>query len=285
MKNIIVPVDFSEDSLKGLELAIMFSRKLYVNIQLVYVQQKANEYYAGLAEGEFHYAEAQFQKLMVKYEPLLGNESKLRYIIKKGRIYSEVVNQAQSYQESVIIASTHGASGFEDFFIGSNAFRIISATDRPVFTTSKGKIPESVRKIILPVDVVVETRQKVPFTSEIAEIFDAEVHVVSVSTSSNKSNLSRLKAWNTQVCNYLNGRGIKHVSTELVNDNLADSIVKYSEDSDADLISIMTEQGSSFSNLFLGSYAHQVINKASIPVLSITPHDVHLPRSFSTFGG
>ncbi|MFW6218518.1 MAG: universal stress protein [Bacteroidota bacterium] len=285
MKNIIIPVDFSEDSLKGLELAVLFSKKIHVNIQLVYVQQKGNEYYAGLADGEFHYAEAQFQKIIMKYKPLLENDSKLRYIIKKGRIYREVVNQAQSYQESVLMASTHGASGFEEFFIGSNAFRIISATDRPVFTISKGRIPDDIKKIILPVDAVIETRQKVPFTANIAEMFGAEIHVVSVATSDNKTTLSKLKSWNSQVCNYLDGKGIKHLSKELVNDNLAEIIMKYSDDIQADLISIMTEQGSSFSNLFLGSYAHQVMNKANIPVLSITPHDVHLPRSFSTFGG
>jgi hypothetical protein len=37
MTNFIVPIDFSVDSLKGLEWALLFSRKQAVQIQMVYV--------------------------------------------------------------------------------------------------------------------------------------------------------------------------------------------------------------------------------------------------------
>jgi hypothetical protein len=45
--------------------------------------------------------------------------------------------------------------------------------------------------------------------------------------------------------------------------------LEYSRSIDADLISIMTEQERSASNLLLGTFAHQMINKAYVPVLSI----------------
>jgi hypothetical protein len=51
--------------------------------------------------------------------------------------------------------------------------------------------------------------------------------------------------------------------------NLTDLILEYSVSVNANLISIMTEQKRSVSNLLLGTYAHQMINKAHIPVLSI----------------
>jgi len=137
MKNFIVPIDFSTDSLKGLELAILFSQKQHINIQLVYVQKKSFDIYAGLIHEEAKLAEKKFEQLLSKYSPLLKNDSKLRYIIKKGRIYEEIVDQAQSYKDSVIAASTHGASGFEELFIGSNAYKIICATDRPVINKER----------------------------------------------------------------------------------------------------------------------------------------------------
>ena len=94
MKNFIVPIDFSDDSLKGLELAILFSTKKHVNIQLVYVQKKSFDIYAGLIHEEAKLAEKKFEEMLRKYTPLLKNDSKLRYIIKKGRIYEEIVQQA-----------------------------------------------------------------------------------------------------------------------------------------------------------------------------------------------
>jgi len=53
----------------------------------------------------------------------------------------------------------------------------------------------------------------------------------------------------------------------------------------ADLISIMTEQEQSLSNILLGSYAHQMINKAFIPVLSFPTYQLSLStEGFRTTG-
>ncbi len=94
MKNFIIPIDFSDDSLKGLEMALLFSQKQYVNIQMVYVQKNSQDYRPGSFEEEKHFAEKQFEDIIQKYQPQLGNDSRLRYIIKKGKIYEEIVEQA-----------------------------------------------------------------------------------------------------------------------------------------------------------------------------------------------
>ena len=63
MKNIIVPLDFSMDSLKGLELAILIAHKTPVAIQMVYVQKKTDV--PSLAEEEFRYAEKNLKRILV----------------------------------------------------------------------------------------------------------------------------------------------------------------------------------------------------------------------------
>lgn len=286
IKNIIIPIDFSEDSLKGLELAILFSSKMYLNVQMVYVQKRTAEHFPSAVREEYNKAKDKFEKIIQDYTPLLGNGSKLRYIIKKGpKVYEEVVNQAESYKESIISASTHGASGFEEFFIGSNAFKIISATTRPVIAIRKGQVPKSIKKIVLPIDVMPETRQKVPLTAEIAEIFGAEVHVIEVTTSRSAKVHKRLMAYSKQVTNYLKGNNIPVVNQLIVGDNVADITVEYANTIKADMISIITEQQSSITNLILGNYAQQVLNKSTIPVLNITPKEIQIKGTFSTFGG
>ncbi len=283
IKNFIVPIDFSEESLRGLELAIVFSKQGYVNIQMVYVLKKSVDYMPVNAEIEKEQAENAFKKIMEKYNPQLSNNSKLRYIIKKGKIYQEIVNQAQSYKDSIITASTHGASGFEEFFIGSNAYKIISATDRPVITIRKGNCPESIRRIVLPIDTGEDTRQKVPFTTELAEFFGAEVHIISVNTTKDDKAINKLRAYSTQVAGYMTGK-VKYETEELFGENISDLVVNYAKAVKADLISIMTEQSSGIS-LILGNTAHQVINKAEVPVVSMTPRELRISGgSFRTFG-
>ena len=281
-KNIIIPIDFSDYSLNGLKLAAIFSEQSYVNIQMVYVQRKSSDYYPSSIDAEREYAERNFQKIIEDYAPKLKNDSKLRYIIKRGKIYKEVVSQAQSYKDSLIIGSTHGASGFEEFFIGSNAYKIITATHRPVISIRK-KCPESIRKIVLPIDIRGDSRQKVPFTAEIAKFFNAEVNIVAVNTSRNKRVRERLKAYCNQVRGYLHNK-VESTMNEVNGDNTADLIVNYANSIHADLISIMTEQSSSIS-LIMGNTAHMLLNRSDIPVLCNSPKEIRISGSFKASGG
>jgi len=282
MKNFIVPVDFSVDSLKGIEWALLFSQKKTVNIQMVYVLSNSSNFQPSVVEEEHKYAENQFSKLIQDYEHRLGNNSTLRYIVKKGKVYREVVNQVNSYKDGVVSASTHGASGFEELFIGSNALKIIAATEQPVFTLRQSPVPQNISKIVMPIKLHVDTRQKAPYVAEVAELFDAEIHVISVSTRKNKSDLSRLETYAKQVVNYLHARNLKTVTKTVVGDNLPTVVCNYADAVDADMVGIMSTAVDKWS-VFLGSFAQQMINKTNIPLLSITPKEKHLPAGFAAY--
>ncbi len=283
MTNFIVPVDFSVDSLKGLDWAVLFSQKQAVNIQLVYVLSNSTNFQPSVVDQEHKYAQKEFIKLIQDYQPKLGNDSKIRYIIKKGKVYREVVNQVASYKNAVVSASTHGASGFEELFIGSNALKIIAATDKPVFTLRK-PIPSQLKKIVVPIKLHQATRQKAPLVAEIAEIFGAEVHVVAISTSKNKRDNLRLESYAKQVEGYFKARKLKCISKSLVGESLPGLTCNYAEAVDADLITIMSSAVDKW-NVFLGSYAQQMVKKATIPLLNITPQEKNIVSGFRTFGG
>jgi nucleotide-binding universal stress UspA family protein len=284
MKNIIIPIDFSEDSMKGIELALLFSRKQYTNIQLVYVQKKSSDYNSpGYFEEEKKWAEKKFEEVIASYEPRLENASKLRYIIKSGKIYKEIVSQVESYKDAMVIASTHGASGFEEFFMGSNAFKIISATERPVLTTRKGKIPDDIGKIVMPLDITVDSRQKVSITAELAELFGAEVHIITVTSSRGQKITKRLEAYSRQAAGYLTSKKIPFRQKSLYGDHIVDLIVVYADSVNADMITIMKEQSKSFT--FMGTMTHQLLNNATTPVLTISNRETHIKTGFSAYGG
>lgn len=283
MKNIIIPIDFSEDSQKGIELALLFARKQYTNIQLVYVQKKSSDYNSpGYFEEEKKWAEKKFKEILAKFEPRMENDSKLRYIIKSGKIYKEIVSQVESYKEAMVIASTHGASGFEEFFMGSNAFKIISATERPVLTTRTGSIPEDIRNIVMPLDVTIDTRQKVPITAELAELFGAEVHIITVSSSRGQRIINRLEAYSRQAAGYFTAKKVPFRQKSLYGENIVDLTVVYADSVNADVITIMKEQSRNLA--FMGNLTHQLLNHATIPVLTLSNKETHIKTGFSTYG-
>ena len=284
MTNFIVPVDFSVDSLKGLEWALLFSQKQTITIQMVYVLTNSSNFQPSVVEQEHKYAQVEFKKLIKEYESRLGNHSKLKYIIKKGKVYREVVNQANSFKNAVVSASTHGASGFEELFIGSNALKIMAATDQPVFTLRRSPIPNKIKRIVLPIKLHRGTRQKATIAADLATLFGAELHVISVSTNKNKRDLERLESYAKQVVSYFNAKELKSVTKTLIGESLPSLTCNYAEAVDADLITIMSSSIDKW-NVFLGSYAQQMVNKASVPLLSITPKEKHISSGFSTFGG
>ncbi len=283
MKNFIVPVDFSVESLNGLKMALLFSKKTKVDIQMIYVLPKSTDADPVAMEAERQTAEARFKEIVQEFAPQVDNDSSLNYHIKTGRIYQEVVSQAESMPDSIITASTHGASGFQELFIGSNAFRIISATEKPVITLRKNSCPDTIGRIVLPIDLSVDSRQKVPFTLELAKLFGAEIHVVGIHTMRGLGNKRRIRSYISQVASYIEDK-VQCETNEVFGDNVVELINNYSQAIKADLISITTERPSGIS-LIIGNTVHQILNKAEIPVLCLTPKNIRKSGSFATTGG
>jgi nucleotide-binding universal stress UspA family protein len=284
MKNIIVPVDFSRISLNGMDLALLLSKYLEARIQMVHIIKKEENIYH--SEEKIHNSRIResFEAITEKYKK--SNPGiKLDYIIKEGKVYEEVVNQANAFKDSLIVTSTHGASGWEELFIGSNAYKIVASSSRPVFTIRGNKVPGQIKKILLPLDITAETREKVPFTAKLAAALEAEVFVVTVNMSNITDIQDKLNDYSLQVSGYLEKHKIKNSVSHVHGTNITDMTIDYALKEKADLISIMTEQEKSISNILLGSYAHQMINKSPVPVVLFPSRQVGvITESFLTEG-
>jgi len=215
-----------------------------------------------------------FDELVEKYQPKMEN-NKIGFMIREGKVYQEIVKEADKKDFFLVIAGTHGSSGFEEFWIGSNAYRIVSALRKPVITIRGGvNINRDLQKIVLPLDSTPETRQKVPFSGYMAKIFNAEVHILRVYTSSVTAVVRKIDSYAEQVVKHLEEENIKYVLESVHADNLTDSTIEYALKVKANLISIMTEQETATKNLLLGPYAQQMVNHSPVPVLSIHPKEL-----------
>ena len=195
MERIIVPIDFSEESMKGLDLAIIYANKFFCDIQMVHVQSKKHGRLQIHFENQYNSIVENFEELITEYKPKLNSVSRLTYIIKNGSVHEEVVNQANAFDDSMIICSTNGTSGLSDYILGSNAYRIIQSTTKPVISVYSDKYIGDVKKIVLPLDITKETREKVPLVATIAKAFGAEVHIVKVASSDSEGIKNKLEIY------------------------------------------------------------------------------------------
>jgi len=131
MKRIIVPIDFSALSLNGLKLASVIGEFLNADLEMVHVIKNKENHFRGKSTLEVNKIRERLDEIIKDFKELHPDVSYSR-IVKEGKIHEEVANQAGAFKDSMIVTSTHGKSGWEELFIGSNAYKVVSSSTKPV---------------------------------------------------------------------------------------------------------------------------------------------------------
>jgi len=137
MKTIIIPTDFSNNSLKAMDFAVDFFNQEGNKFVLINVYDIPR----GGTSGLFTLLEQlreQAEKDMVELEELLN----VKYINEKftiatkvlqGNFEEQVKNYAGANDADFVVIGTKGASGVKELLIGSNASKLLKVIKTPVF--------------------------------------------------------------------------------------------------------------------------------------------------------
>lgn len=283
LKNhILIPVDFSAQSQIALEQAFNLANVTNASITILYVIESSilKSLFSSKAEADKYKKNIQKQldKLVSTFQKNLRNP--METMISEGKVYEEVVDVAKKIRAKFIVM----AKSESNHFIGSNTLRVVREAPCPVITI-KGTVHRNYCKnIVLPLDLNKETREKVSKAIEIAKHFGSTIHVLAVQTSSDEYLINKLNLILSQVKSYIQKEGVFSTSKMVNSENIAKSVVNYSKKVKGDLIMIMTQQETDFTDLFIGSAAQQIINNSDIPVISISPSGKEYSYSYSNTG-
>ena len=267
MRNIVVPIDFSPESVKALQKAIFMARKMDGAVHMIHVNKVKTFLFGGYKTTEDpDDIDRSFKELMTA-TPHEGIE--LNYSIQSGNVTKEVAKFADKLTAHLIVVGTHGATGFSENWMGSNAYRIVTHSSCPVLSMRGEDGFLDVKKIVLPIDTYSGTRQKVPFTMELAQMFNAEIHVLGTCIDETDVMQVKIQNYMLQVARVLKENGLKVEAEYVTGNNIANLTMDYAKEVNADLISIMTEMESKFSNTFMGTFAQQIVHRSTIPVLTM----------------
>lgn len=276
MKQLLVAFDFSKNALKTLEYALQVANKTGASLNLVWVDSSSTPDNVLNIDQELRIETRKLlDEIIPSFEARLHN-GRINTMLRKGKVYQEVANAARLVEADIVFAGTHGVSGFEQFWIGSNAYRIVTGSPCPVVTL-RGDYeikPDVIKRIVLPLDSTPETRQKLPYAAKIASLFGAEALPLLIYNTPLNVIRRRMRSYGDEAVKCLSEKKIPHRLTEIEADQLVSTIIEFAKNEDADLISIMTEQSSTSGSMFLGPYAQQIINYSVIPVLSIQSQTV-----------
>ena len=275
MKDIVVAIDFSKGSTHALEYAIELANLTHANVSMVWVDNLSGSEVGFAAESKElrNEAKGNFDELIEKYKAKLVH-GKLVTKVRKGRVYQELANYVKQNDCCLMIVGTHGTSGFEEFWIGTDAFRIVSSIASPVITVKHNyEIKRGYRKILLPVYNTAQTLQKVAFAADLARATGADINILALNSTGLKSMNRVVDANVAKVEKHLEEKGIDFIVDSINSKNIGADIIEHAVKIDADLIAIMTDSQDQASSIMLGPIAQQLINNSPVPVLSIHPKD------------
>ncbi len=271
MRSIIVGTDFSEGSYVALELAIDIANRMGCGINVIWVKRQKR-----LMDSEqlgilSKLAEEKMISLCEKYQPRMKS-GKIRWEICEGKVAPVLARHAVHANAPLIVIGTNGASGFEKYWMGSTAVRIVQEATVPVITIRQGfDFHKDLERIVVPLRVNLNSRQKVPPAAEIARLFDSEVHLLGLFNDEAQTN--ELQIYLMQAAELLGKQGVRCTSAMQKYSNYSDTLLSYAESINADLVVINTEQDRMLAQLFLGTNAQQIVHNAQIPVLCVHPND------------
>ena len=271
MKPIIVGTDFSEGSYMALELAIDVANRFQSDIILIWARREKLLFSDEQLDTMTNLAQDKLQMLCDKYQPAM-KYGKLRWQITNGKVAPAIATTATRELASMIIIGTNGASGFEKYWMGSQAVRIVQDSPCPVLTVRQGyDFHKQLERIVVPIRINANSRQKVPPAASMAKIFDSEVRILGLLDM--KEDESALRTYVQQSVDYLEKEGIRYQTEIRPYSNYCDTVMAYCDDIKADLVVINTEQDRIISQIFLGTNAQQIVHRSQIPVLCIHPAD------------
>lgn len=271
---ILVPIDFSEQSMIALKQSYNLAKIYNAEIVLIYVFEKLNPMMKMFFSETKGLKEAVTKNLLTLAEDTAKETGLLVSThISKGVVYAKIVKAAKKMKAKMIVMGTQG--GNRSKFIGSNALRVVKTAPCPVITI-KGKVhKKGCDSILLPLDLTKATADKVNIGIKLAQLFGAEIIAISIILEDKNEEYLKLEQQINEVKQKIEANNI-NCKTELIKikkdkDTMVNALLTYAEKKKIDLIVIMTQQENEFKELFIGSKAQAIINHSEIPVLSVLP--------------
>jgi universal stress protein A len=136
VKKVLVPIDFSESSLKALKYAVVFAGQFGASICLVHVVEPASFLNdmrnVPLAVSDGEVANMLHHKLVMLARKQIDPVTPVHPLVCIGKPFDEIVKTAKTFNADLIILATHGRTGLKRALLGSTAERVVRHASCPV---------------------------------------------------------------------------------------------------------------------------------------------------------
>lgn len=288
---ILVPVDFSETAEVAAHRAASLAKDLNAKLYLIHAAEDIDDYAELFPVSRSKtISTSEVVAVLTEQLDLTKDNIHRRYgldvdtVVVEGDIGEEIARFAELNGIDLIVMGTHGASGFQEFLIGSNSQHVVASSKTPVLTMQKNAPDTGFRNILIPLDNAMHSREKVGIAMAIASIHGARIHIIGLPDSEDTLEVNRMKIKCRSVEDIVKAKGLEHVTHIIHRDNLAEAAMNYAETHDCDLIVINTGHESESEGALLGAFAENIVNHSKVPVLSFRHSEGHFSIDTPGYG-
>ncbi len=272
MKNILVPTDFSICAGQALEVAVELAKRFGSNIYLYHhldlpaewrnmnmVQRKQEPDYLV----QVNQVELQMDKVLEQF-----SDTEVSFIIDSEPFLKSITNGVQENGIDLIVMGSHGTSGKNEFFVGSNTQKVVRAVHCPVLVIKKPLKQVDFKKVVYASSFNESDKDAFLKFKKFIKHFLSEIHLVLIRSTTlfNTPKVLQEEALKdyAALCQPLTCH--THIFKDFT---IERGIRVFAEKLEADLIVIANHNRHPLKRMLVGSNVEALINHADLPVLSI----------------
>jgi nucleotide-binding universal stress UspA family protein len=271
MKRILVPTDFSKHAEYALKVAAQIARKNDSEIILLHMLELPHQSSDALGSGS-DIPEIMFFKnrAISKLEELMDVDYlkgiSVSEVIQFEKAFEGILGVSKKNNVDFIVMGSHGASGFQEMFIGSNTEKVVRSSEVPVLVIKNETSDFKADHMIFASDFSEEIRKPFARFLTVAESFNSHLSLVMINTpNSFKSTAIAEKI----MSDFVERFNISKYSTHIYNDaNVEKGILNFANSVKADVIGMCTHGRTGFSHFFNGSISEDLVNHTVRPVIT-----------------
>jgi nucleotide-binding universal stress UspA family protein len=251
---LLVPTDFTKVGDAAINHAVSLAKSLNGEVCLLHIVSKESNLDPTIAKLS-HKADLTSEL----------NDIKVDFIARVGNIFDDIGDVAAEIGAKFIVMGTHGLTAFQKI-TGSHALKVITNSTVPFIVIQEHVKISGYKRIILPLDLSRETKQKLQTTVNLAKKFDSKIYIVTPSLADNLNKLALEK--NLEIAkSILEENKLSFEVMSISGASFVENLNKFAQEISADLFAIVN---SNDTGIIGSSEAQEIItNEAHIPVLCV----------------
>lgn len=277
--NILVPIDFSEQSIITLGQTYNIAKLAQSEITILNVIATSTPVWSIFNDKEQKEIQLRLQSKLQNLadEISLQTNLKVNTIIEKGKVADTILAVAEKINARFIIIGIT-PSEIKNKIVGTIATKIVRESKCPVISIKGLVHRQGCDNILLPLDLSNTSAQKVKLAIWLGKFYKSTIHAVTVTSVKDTTTITKIEEQLLSVKKEINAGGVIcttkmiHLSS-MHNYKMANALLDYGNEVLADLIMIMTQQEKEVRKFFIESLATAIMNRSEIPVMSCIPEN------------